>query len=104
MVLLTDVSSDDVVVVAVVVDVVVVVVIYFCAAASLYDGSVLLVLNYVSDEGFGCPVVVIAADSEESLARLWWAVVVLMVSRPHRMHLVVGVYRSSYKLVGLRLI
>ena len=36
----------------------------FDAVASLYVGSRLLVLDYVSDEGLCCPVVVIAADSE----------------------------------------
>ena len=69
----------------------------------MHDGCGLLVLNYVSDEGFRCPVVVIAADSgEKSSARLWWAMVVLMASHPHRMHLVARMYRSSNKVTGLR--
>ena len=80
-----------------------VVVVWFCAAASLYVGSGLLVLNYVSDEGLRCPVVVIATDpEEESSAHLWWALVVLTVGHPHRMHLAAGTCRSSHQVVGLR--
>ena len=59
-------------------------------------------LDYASDEGCCCPVVVIAADSkEESSGHLWWAVVVLMAGHPHRIHLVVGTYRSLHQVVGL---
>ena len=71
-------------------------VVWICAAASLYVGSGLQELDFVSDGGLYRPVVMKAAVSEVSLVHLRWEVVVLMDGHPPRMHLVAGTYRSLH--------